>query len=118
MKITLSNGYPFPYPHDESMNLLEDIAAGAGDFSFTIEGVAHFEFKHTVTVEFDSRESFDAAKVLTGWDVWDSNSFVLEANYSFEDGYGGFPALILAQKYESAGVKTEKICFCGVQVLP
>lgn len=111
MRLTLMNGYPFPYPEriaelrtlnadmaaseeqDEELRALEQaISDAASGNQLIIDGVKHFEWLHTVTVEFDAYGAFDAARRLTGWSEW--TGLILEAKLSAEDGYD-HPAIVV-----------------------
>jgi hypothetical protein len=94
MLLTLQNGYPFPYPTDLSDAEQDDIADEAAGYSVDIPGVVHFEWKHTVTVEFDGLLSANAARDATGWETWGNDPKILEAKTSAADGYG-HPAIII-----------------------
>lgn len=90
MRLTLQNGYPYPYPTGISEAEAEDIADNLA--TLELHGVTHFEWLHTVTVEFDNVLSVLEAQAKTGWKTWD-NGLVLEAPQSAADGYG-HPAII------------------------
>ena len=70
MKLTLMNGYPSPYPVALTIDDADSFAEAAGGITLTIEGVRHFEWKHTVTIEFEDFESFEKARDQTGWKRW------------------------------------------------
>ncbi len=95
MKLLLSSGYPYPYPEGLTTEEQEAIANDAPSVTLTLEGVVHFEIKHTVTVEFVDREAAEVARKLTGWKNWGAFGPVLEANTG--EGYD-FPALIASDK--------------------
>jgi hypothetical protein len=88
MKLILQNGYPFPLPAGFDSDTYE-----CRDNSLTLEDVVHFEWKHTVTVEFRSANAATAAKQLTDWTYWDSPR-ILEAETNGPEGYG-HPAIIV-----------------------
>lgn len=93
--LTLQNGYPSPYPEGLSEEEQEEISENV--VSLVIPGVVNFEWLHTVTVEFADQASYDAAKALTGWTVWDEKSLVLEAQTSAAEGYA-HPAILAGDK--------------------
>jgi hypothetical protein len=98
MLLTLQNGYPFPYPTDLTEAQGDEISSDAASHRVTLRGVTHFQWLHTVTVEFDGPLAFEAAKKLTGWADWGSDyPHVLEAKTSPEDGYA-HPAIIIGDK--------------------
>jgi hypothetical protein len=92
MKLVLMNGYPFPFPEGFDT---EKEGYDCRDFNLEIEGVMHFEWLHTVTVEFEECEDYDKAKALTSWERW--SDCVLEAKTSRDDGYN-HPAIIVHDK--------------------
>lgn len=92
MQLLLTNGYPYPFPKGFDA---EEEGYDARDYEVQLAGVTHFEWLHTVTVEFSTIEACEEAKAKTGWADW---SFcVLEAITSVEDGYD-HPALIAGDK--------------------
>ncbi|WP_342051255.1 MULTISPECIES: hypothetical protein [unclassified Cupriavidus] len=93
MKLILTNGYPFPYPEGATEAQMEEWAGEAAGITLTLEGVEHFEWKHTLTVEFFTAEAMCNAMRETGWQFWDEGMFVLEAGTSGKDGYD-HPAII------------------------
>ena len=104
MKLTLMNGYPSPYPVALSIDDAYSFAEAAGGITLTIEGVRHFEWKHTVTIEFSNFEAYERAQQLSGcWMPW--SYLVLEAVVSAEDGYE-HPAIVFGNK-----------AFCGFRLL-
>ena len=102
MKIVLGNGYPYPFPVLPAQQ--EAASEAAGGISLEIKGVNHFEWRHTLTVEFDSFEALQAAQVATGWEHWEG--LVLEASVSVEDGYA-HPAIIAGDW-----------AYCGFMLIP
>lgn len=97
MKLTLQNGYPYPFPTDLTQAQDDEIAGEAGGIYLEIHGVTSFQWLHTVTVEFDLL-AFEVAKAQTGWKEWGSDyPHVLEAKTSAEDGYA-HPAIIVGDK--------------------
>lgn len=92
MKLHLTRGYPYPFPDHRPPEEQETINEGSASRSLTIEGVTHFEWVHTVTVEFDTWGSANAAQSLTGWKSWSYR--VLEAQTSSGDGYD-HPAIVV-----------------------
>lgn len=104
MKLVLTNGYPYPYPTGLTEAQQEGISEAAAGRSMEIEGVAHFEWKHTVTVEIrDDFKYWLEARRVTGWPVWSEG--VLEAPTSAADGYD-HPAIIVGDT-----------AYCGFQLL-
>lgn len=100
MRLTLTNGYPFPYPEGISDAESDAIADDASEYSFELANVFHFEMKHTITVEFLKYEDFEAARKATGWRVWGDGvggGYVLEAKHSSKDGYA-HPAIIVGDR--------------------
>jgi hypothetical protein len=97
MKLILRNGYPFPYPSNLSEKEQEQIANDAGDYEIALLGVRHFEWLHTVTVEFRSLYHYQQALETTGWRDWDASRWILEATTSAADGYD-HPAIIVRDK--------------------
>lgn len=105
MKLHLLNGYPFPFPTSISERASDEIADAASGVHLEIDGVTHFEWVHTVTIEFESRAACERAIELTGWNYWDEERMVLEAMTSAGDGYG-HPAIVVRDK-----------AYCGFTVL-
>jgi hypothetical protein len=102
MQLTLQNGYPYPYPLGAALDdALADAAAGKW---LVLKGVAHFQWLHTVTVEFEDHAALLAAEQITGWERW--GPLVLEAKTSSEDGYD-HPAIV-----------THNTAYCGFMLLP
>jgi len=92
MKLRLINGYPYPFPSHLPEDEQEAISTEAPGVQLTLEGVTHFEWMHTVTVEFDLWGHYCEAREKTGWKRWSDS--VLEAPTSAGDGYG-HPAIIV-----------------------
>lgn len=92
MKLHLINGYPYPFPSHLPQEELDTINSDSESRTMTIDGVTHFEWLHTVTVEFDTWGSCNTAQNLTGWKSWSYR--VLEAKTSSSDGYG-HPAIVV-----------------------
>lgn len=92
MRLRLINGYPYPYPKGLTQEQEDDVNEAALSRTLEIEGVVHFEWLHTVTVEFDSWGSYNSATNLTGWKAW--SFLVLEAQTSSGDGYN-HPAIVV-----------------------
>ncbi|HRO59376.1 MAG TPA: hypothetical protein PKZ27_02990 [Rhodocyclaceae bacterium] len=92
MRLRLTNGYPYPYPEGLSSEEQEAISEAAGSKQLVLDGVVHFEWLHTVTVEFALLHALDRAIETTGWKSW-NGAWVLEAPVSAADGYG-HPAII------------------------
>jgi hypothetical protein len=97
MRLILRNGYPFPYPKGLSEQEQEAISHEAPEHEIGILGVRHFEWLHTVTVEFRSLHHYQMAQALTGWRDWDASRWILEVQTSGEDGYD-HPAIIVRDK--------------------
>ena len=95
MKLTLTNAYPYPYPEGLTEAEQEAITERCGDFNLEINGVVHFQWLHTVTVEFHYINDCNAAEKLYGWKPWSFR--VLEAPTSSADGYD-HPAIIVKDK--------------------
>lgn len=89
MKLILQNGYLFPFPPQCGND--DAASEAAGETRLELAGVRHFQWLHTVTVEFTSERAFQAAQELTGWREWSYH--VLEAQVSVADGYG-HPAIL------------------------
>ena len=92
MQLLLTNGYPYPCPDDFDSEKEE---YDARDYEVQLTGITHFEWLHTVTVEFSTIEAYEEAKAKTGWTDWSYR--VLEANTSAKDGYN-HPAIIVGDK--------------------
>lgn len=92
MRLRLINGYPYPFPEGLTPEQQNDVSSAARSRTLEIEGVVHFEWLHTVTVEFDSWGSYNAAVNLTGWRSW--SFLILEAQTSSGDGYD-HPAIVV-----------------------
>lgn len=103
MILHLDQGYPKPFP----TNPIEAEAAtnDAPNHTIQLDGVVHFEWKHTVTVQFDTAEHATVAQLKTGWRTWYGPDFILEAETSPEDGYA-HPAIVAAGK-----------AYCGFRLL-
>ncbi len=97
MKLHLLNGYPFPYPTDLTPKQEEVHSDAAAGITLDIGNVSHFEWLHTLTIEFTSMFAAQTAAALTGWTFYDDTRLVLEAKTSSEDGYG-HPAMIAGDK--------------------
>ena len=106
MKLILQNGYPSPWPKEIEDEEGEGYAAAASGVGLTLEGVIHFEWKYTITVEFKDRESFDKAKAATGWTSW--SDLILEADTHAGEGYG-HPAIVANVPYG----EHPKTAYCG-----
>jgi hypothetical protein len=92
MRLILLNGYPFPYPQGLTEAESDAINDAAKDKSFEINGIFHFEWLHTLTIEFVDQESYETSQELTGWQRWADHT--LEATTSGPEGYG-HPAIIV-----------------------
>ena len=92
MRLRLTNGYPYPYPFDATVEENDAFSEAAGSNQLRIEGVKNFEWLHTVTVEFDLWGHFRDAQEKTGWLQWSDS--ILEAPTSASDGYE-HPAIIV-----------------------
>ena len=109
MKLILQNGYPSPWPEGIEDEEGEGYAAAAAGVGLTLEGVIHFEWKYTVTVEFKDRESYDKAQAITGWKRWSTDDgLVLAADTHAGEGYG-HPAIVVNVPYE----EHPKTAYCG-----
>jgi hypothetical protein len=95
LTLILGDGYPFPYPSDPDEQ--EEANHDAPNHMLTLSGVVQFEWRFTVTVQFADPVSFQAAKELTGWNVWEESDFILEANTSRGDGRE-FPAIVVGDR--------------------
>jgi hypothetical protein len=93
MRLILRNGYLYPYPKNASEAEHETHSCNAGGIMLDIPGVVHFEWLHSITVEFADDEAFEHAQRTTGWKTWSYR--VLEAQTSAADGYQ-HPAIIAA----------------------
>ena len=105
MKLILQNGYPSPW--FEVTGLGEKYAEAAAGVSLTLEGVRHFQWLHTVTIEFKDFESYEKARNLTGWKCWGTD-LVLEAETCADEGYG-HPAIVANVPYG----EHPKTAYCG-----
>lgn len=92
MILLLESGYPFPCPENFDPDTYD-----AREYTLDVKGVVHFEWLHTLTIEFKDYEAFEQARVLTDWDVWSRENYILEARVSVEDGYN-HPAIIVKDK--------------------
>lgn len=97
MKLIFENGYPWDNGKAHSQSDIEKgIEALASDkatsVSLTLEGVFHVELKHTMTVQFVSREAAQKAQALIGWEYWDEDDNILFRDPVADAGYdfGGF----------------------------
>ncbi len=104
MKLILTNGYPYPYPEGLTAEQNESIAQDAPGHRLEIDGVRHFEWLHTVTVEFTYMDQFNKALDLTGWEFYSFR--VLEAPTSVRDGYD-HPAIVV-----------KDMAYCGFILIP
>lgn len=96
MNLILSNGYPYPYPDKLTEKEQEELSMAAPAYRLVIEGVTHFEQKHTTTVEFRDADSYQTAQAITGWAAWSDLKLILEAPTSADDGYD-YPAIIVGK---------------------
>jgi hypothetical protein len=96
MRLILQNGYPYPFPEGLTPAQEENINEGAPGRTLTLEDVVHFEWKHTVTVEFASWAHAAQAQEVTGWPFWcpEERKPILEAETSAGDGYE-HPAIVV-----------------------
>ena len=92
MRLRLINKYPHPFPEGLPPEEEDRISDASRSRTLEIDGVVHFEWLHTVTIEFDSWGSYNAATNLTGWKEW--SFLVLEAQTSSGDGYD-HPAIVV-----------------------
>lgn len=106
MRLTLTNAYPYPYPEGLTEAEQEAITERCGDYNLEINGVVHFQWLHTVTVEFANSVDFLAYEMKLGWRVWSSCAYVLEAPTSSADGYD-HPAVIV-----------NDMAYCGIILTP
>ena len=107
MKLILQNGYPSPWPKEIEDEEGEGYAAAAAGVELKLEGVIHFEWKYTITVEFKDREAYEKAKAITGWKDW-GGGLILEADTHAGEGYG-HPAIVANVPYE----EHPKTAYCG-----
>lgn len=99
MKLILQNGYPYPLPPDFDSDQYD-----ARSHHIEIDGVIHFEWKHTLTVEFETDIRASRVHLHSEWEVWNHNT--LEARISVADGYN-HPAIIYGDK-----------AYCGFILVP
>ena len=99
MKLILSNGYPSPMPTHLTEVELDNIIDDAPGVILELDGVVHYEWKHTLTIEFESRAAFHQAVNLTGWDEY--APLILDAETDPDEGYE-HPAII-----------ADGIAYCG-----
>lgn len=92
MRLRLINGYPYPYPEGLPPEEEARISDASRSRTLEIEGVVHFEWLHTVTIEFVNWGCYNAAANLTGWKEW--SFLILEAQTSSADGYN-HPAIVV-----------------------
>ena len=98
MRLRMTNGYPYPYPQGLSEAEQDEINDRAAGEDLLLDGVNHFEWLHTVTVEFDNVLSLLEAQGKTGWQLFGSgHNCILEAPTSLADGYG-HPAIIVGDR--------------------
>lgn len=107
MKLRLINGYPFPYPTNLSEAEQDELSTEAPGKAHDIDGVIHFEWKDTLTIEFATYEPAKAIRELAGWGWWDERRNVVEAHTSKDDGYDSHPAIIVGDT-----------AYCGFILLP
>lgn len=90
MRLTLQNGYPYPLPPGFDFDAHNPHVHFVG-----FDGVRHFEWLHTLTIEFDTQEGARQAIESSGgaWTWWAEDINAVEAQTSAEDGYG-HPAII------------------------
>lgn len=94
LDMVLGDGYPYPYPRTLPEDEQEELNQTVSPEGLRLRGVSSFEWRFTFTVQFVSREAFDAAKAATGWSVYDDRGLILEASTSRTDGRE-FPAIIV-----------------------
>ncbi|RRD55754.1 hypothetical protein EII20_13850 [Comamonadaceae bacterium OH2545_COT-014] len=99
MKLVLENGYPLIEPPGFDLDAYDCL-----EHRVVIEGVCHFEWKHTLTVEFETLQACHHAQQLSGWKPWSYK--VLEAEINPDAGYG-HPAIVYGDK-----------AFCGFMLMP
>lgn len=107
MKLILENGFPSPWPESIPEDEAEGIATDAPGVRLILDGVVHFEWKYTITVEFKDLESYEAAKKITGWKPW-GTELILEAPFSCAEGYE-HPAILADVPYE----EHPRTAYCG-----
>ena len=91
MRLSLENGYPYPLPDGFDSDTYD-----SRSHSVLIEDVCHFEWRHTLTIEFDTVEACERIEQLSGcWTPWSHK--VLEAVIDVNDGYE-HPAIVFGDK--------------------
>ena len=91
MRLSLENGYPYPLPDGFDLDTYD-----SRSHSVLIEDVRHFEWRHTLTIEFDTGEACERVEQLSGcWTHWSHK--VLEAVTAVDDGYE-HPAIVFGDK--------------------
>lgn len=103
MKLTLMNGYPYPYPKNVPPSEQDEIADASSQIRLVLDDVKSFQWLHDPTVEFTSHEAYVAALEKTGWES--CSTPVLKAATSIDDGYR-HPA-ITARGYAYCGFMLE-----------
>jgi len=96
--LVLGDGYPFPYPPGISEEEQDRIAGDMDVEALRLHGVVSVEWRFTITVAFDSIETFEAARTATGWDRWGDHALTLEAQTSVPDGRDLHAAIIVGDK--------------------
>jgi len=108
MKLLLTNGYPFPFPEGGVPDDFEggNVPYDCRDYSLQLDEVVHFEWLHTITVEFANAQACETARNLTGWFYWGLPEYLtLEARASTEDGY------------EHPAIVAKDTAYCGFTLL-
>jgi len=90
MKLRLINGYPHPMPAG-----FDSDRHNPHEHWVEFEDVRHFEWLHTLTIEFTGAEPARLAIERSGgaWTWWDDSIFAVEAETNDGEGYG-HPAII------------------------
>ena len=58
MRLSLENGYPYPLPDGFDLDTYD-----SRSHSVLIEDVRHFEWRHTLTIEFDTVEACERVEL-------------------------------------------------------
>ncbi len=94
-QLRLTNGYPHPYDLDADSEQVDQWAEEAGGNARIVSGVVHFQWLHTVTVEFASVRDAEAAVArFPEWTQYGrAEDLILEIPQDADEGYA-HPALI------------------------
>ena len=66
MQLFLENGYPYPLPEGFDFESYD-----SRSHSVVIEDVCHFEWRYTLTIEFETLDACDRAAQRSGcWTPW------------------------------------------------